>query len=47
VAVVVPTVGFPVDLELLGLDLVRVARATLVAEPAARSRTPARYPVMR
>jgi len=32
----------PVDLDLLGLDLVKVARAMLVAEPAARSRTPAR-----
>jgi len=32
----------PVDLEFLGLDLVQVARAMLVANSAARSRTPAR-----
>ena len=40
--VVVPTVMEPVDLELLGPDLGKAARATLVAKPVARSRTPGR-----
>ncbi len=42
-AVVVPTVMEPVDLDLLGLDLAGMARATLVAKHATRSRTSARY----
>ena len=42
---VVPTLGFPVDLVLLGLDTVRVLRDTLVAEPAVRSRTAGRWAV--
>ncbi len=37
-----PQLGVQADRELLGLDLVQVARATLVAKPAARSRTPRR-----
>jgi hypothetical protein len=42
-----PQLGVQADRELLGLDLVLVARAALVAKPAARSRTPRRSAVRR